>query len=156
MDISNDAQLRALFFDLAEEALSRVSYEVYKIFIDEYILGMAYISNPQQYQRTWEFMEAWDFTDIKRTINSVVTELWYDPSKMRTFNPEKFQHGSKYSSPPDIRDNLPSILEGRRSRLWISVDREKKFWQEFEKTFITSGRLSALMDKHMKPLGFIK
>lgn len=47
---------------LAGEALEDASDEVLEIFKRDYIMGYAYIDNPKEYRRTFEFKEAWDFT----------------------------------------------------------------------------------------------
>jgi hypothetical protein len=156
MAVHNASELVQLMEKLATEALEKVVEDVLEIFKRDYIMGMAYIKNPKEYTRTFEFSEAWDFTPIKSSLLSLVTELWYDPSKMRTFDPDRFIHGSKYSSPPDVRDNLPAILEGKRSSLWISVDREKQFWQEFMVEMFSNGKLDSIISKRFREKGFEK
>lgn len=156
MEIKNDNDLKALMEKLAGEALEDASEEVLSIFKNKYIMGYAYIENAKQYSRTFEFREAWDFTALKKQANTLFKELWYNPSEMKTFDPDRFIHGSKYSSPPDVRDNLPAILEGKRSSLWLSVDRKGKFWQEFLKGMFDSGELNRIMTKHFSKRGFVK
>jgi len=156
MTINNPTQLAQTMERLAREALEKVVEDVLEIFKRDYIMGIAYIKNPKEYTRTMEFAEAWDFTPIKSNVLSLVTELWYDPSKMKTFDPDRFIHGSKYSSPPDVRDNLPAILEGKRSSLWISVDREKQFWQEFMVEMFGNGTLDSIITRRFKEKGFEK
>ncbi len=141
---------------LATEALKEASEEVIEIFKTKYIMGYAYIENPKQYRRTFEFREAWEFTDLKKQANYILTELWYNSSKLKTFDPENFIHGSKYSSPQDVRDNLPAILEGKRSSLWLSVDRKGKFWKEFIKAMFDSGELDKILTKHFSKRGFVR
>jgi len=156
VDIKNDSQLKSVMEKLAAEALDDASDEILKIFKDKYIMGYAYIDSPKKYLRTFEFREAWDFTALKKQANTLFKELWYNPSEMKTFDPDRYIHGSKFSSPPDVRDNLPAILEGKRSSLWLSVDRKGKFWQEFLKGMFDSGELNRIMTKHFSKRGFVK
>lgn len=83
-------------------------------------------------------------------------ELWYDPTKLKTFDPDRFIHGSKYSSPNDIRDNLPAILEGKQSSLWLSVPRKGKFWEEFIQEMFSKGELDKILTKHFSKRGFVR
>ncbi len=139
-----------------QKALEAITKEVLKLFKEEYIDKIAYIKNPQQYERTGEFREAWDFTEIKKQIMTLSTELWYDPSKLKTFNVEKYQHGSIYSTPNDVRETLPAILEGKQSSLWLSVSRTIKFWDWFVNAMISGGQLEKIITKHFINNGFKK
>lgn len=142
---------------LAKEALEKITDRVLEIFKRDYILKYAYIDSPKMYERTMEFEKAWDFTSLKKEINRISTELWYDSSKLITFEPEKkFIHGSKYSSPPDVRDNLPAILEGKRSSLWMSVERRVKFWEAFINEMFDRGTLDKIITEEFKAVGFTK
>lgn len=156
MEIKNESDLTRILEKLAGEALNDASDEVLEVFKNNYIMGYAYIDNPREYERTFEFKESWEFKDLKKEANSLLKELWYNPNNMKTFNPDKFIHGSRYSKPNDIRDNLPSILEGKRSSLWLSVDRKGKFWEEFIKKMFDSGELEKILTKHFSKRGFIR
>lgn len=140
----------------AEKAIEGAAEEILKEFQQKYIWGMAYISSPKQYERTGELSEAFHFSDLKVEATRLSTELFYDVSKMKTFDPVKFIHGSKYSSPSDIRNNLPAILEGKRSSLWLSVDRNGKFWESFIQEAFQGGLLNRIMSKHFLSNGFRK
>jgi len=156
MEIKNEQDLKSLMEKLAGEALEDASDEILEIFKRDYVMGYAYIDNPQQYERTFEFKEAWNFTDLKKQVNTLLKELWYNPAEMKTFDPDRFIHGSKYSSPNDIRDNLPAILEGKQSSLWLSVPRKGKFWEEFMKEMFSKGELDKILTKHFSKRGFVK
>ncbi len=156
MEIKNEQDLKKVMEKLAGEALEDASDEVLEIFKRNYIMGYAYIDNPKQYERTFEFKEAWDFTALKKQANTILKELWYDPTKLKTFDPDRFIHGSKYSSPNDIRDNLPAILEGKQSSLWLSVPRKGKFWEEFIQEMFSKGELDKILTKHFSKRGFVR
>ena len=156
MEIKNEQDLKKMMEKLAGEALEDASEEVLEIFKRDYIMGYAYIDNPKEYRRTFEFKEAWDFTALKKQANTILKELWYDPTKLKTFDPDRFIHGSKYSSPNDIRDNLPAILEGKRSSLWLSVPRKGKFWEEFIQEMFSKGELDKILTKHFSKRGFVR
>lgn len=142
---------------LAEEALEEIAEEVLDLFKKEYISRYAYISNPQLYERTMQFRESWKWTELKKFVKTLSKEMYYDPSGM-TFNPEKFQHGSKYSTPPDVRDNLMDILnkKGYSSSLWLSVYRETPYWDRFIADMFQGGALDKIIDKHFRSKGFIR
>lgn len=138
----------------AEKAIGEAAKEVLKVFKNEYVIKFAYIENPKQYSRTLEFLNAWDFSDVKAELTKVSTELFYNPDLLKTFDPDNFIHGSHYSSPPDIRDNLPAILEGKQSRLWLSVPRNVKFFEKFLKDMFDGGQLEKILTKHFLNNGF--
>lgn len=156
MEIKNEQDLKRAMEKLAGEALEDASDEVLEIFKRDYIMGYAYIDDPQQYERTFEFKESWIFTDLKKQANVLLKELWYNPEKMKTFDPDRFIHGSKYSTPNDVRDNLPAILEGKQSSLWLSVSRKGKFWDEFIQEMFSRGELDKILTKHFSKKGFVR
>lgn len=136
------------------EVLEKIADEVLDVFKENYIWKIAYIKNPKMYERTNEFADAWDFTPLKKTAMKLSKELWYDSSVVKTFEPDKFIHGSKYSNPNFIGDNLPAILEGKQSSLWLSVSRKEKFFQKFLKDMLDGGDLEKIMTKHFVAGGF--
>lgn len=156
MNIKKETQLKTFMEKLAREALENASKDILDIFQKEYLMGYAYIDSPKQYSRTLEFYRAWSFTDIKKSLNSLLTELWYNPDEMKTFDPDRYIHGSKYSTPPDSRDNLPAILEGKRSSLWLSVERKGKFFQEFLNEMFGRGELERILTKRFSEKGFVR
>jgi len=108
------------------------------------------------YDRTNEFSDAWNFTKLKKTATKLSKELWYDPSYIKTFDIDKFQHGSKYSTPNFVGSNLPAILESKQSSLWLSVSREEKFFQKFLKDMLDGGQLEKIITRHFVSGGFRK
>ena len=119
--------------------------------------GSRVLSNEERmYDRTMEFKNSWEFSDLKKSAMSISRELWFNDSKMTTFDTSKFIHGSIYSTPRDVRSNLPSILEGKRSKLWISVERRVKFWEKFISDMFSGGKLEQILNKHFSKRGFVK
>jgi hypothetical protein len=156
MDIRNDTELQTAMLTSAEEALELITQEVIRIFRNDYILKYAYIDNPAEYERTNEFYDAWDWSEIKRGLKSLATELWYNPEKIQTFDAERFIHGSVYSTPNFVGANLPAILEGKQSSLWLSVPRPVKFWEKFIEDMLDNGQLEKIISKHFLSKGFTR
>lgn len=142
---------------LAGEAIERSAEEILNIFINNYVLKYAYIKSPQEYERTNEFARSWEWTPLKKEFVRISKEMFYDYEKnMPTFNMKKFQHGSKYSSPEDVRNNLMEILNTREaSRLWLSVTREEPYWDKFISDMF-GGMLEKIITKNFKKVGFTK
>lgn len=161
-NIINQSQLQSAMEIATNNALQAITKEVLGIFIDEYIVKLVYQSHGGNVvyhngtkDPTFQFLEAWDWTPIKKAINTISTELWFNPANM-DFDMDTFLHGSKYSSPVDVRDNLPAILEGRKSRLWLSVYRPERFWQKFIEDMFNGGKLESIITKHFVANGFVK
>ena len=138
------------------EILEKIAKDVLEIFKEKYIWKYAYIKSPKMYDRTNEFSDAWNFTKLKKTATKLSKELWYDPSYIKTFDIDKFQHGSKYSTPNFVGSNLPAILESKQSSLWLSVSREEKFFQKFLKDMLDGGQLEKIITRHFVSGGFRK
>lgn len=145
--------------ELAEEAIQSASKEILELFQEDYLKDIVFNSHGanKMYNRTNEFYESWDFSKIKKTLNVISTELWYNPSKM-SFDPQNFVHGSIYSSPEDVRDNLMDILNksGYSSTLWLSVSRSLPYWTTFIMKMFSGGELERIVDKHFKAKGFVR
>ena len=155
-DIRNERQLRKILEEQTAGAINDTADEVLDLFLKDYIEKFAYIDNPKMYDRTMEFKNSWEFSDLKKSAMSISRELWFNDSKMTTFDTSKFIHGSIYSTPRDVRSNLPSILEGKRSKLWISVERRVKFWEKFISDMFSGGKLEQILNKHFSKRGFVK
>ena len=156
MDIKNQTQLQTELEKKVGQILEKIANEVLDIFKEKYIWKYAYIKNPKMYDRTNEFASAWNFTKLKKTAMTLSKELWYDPSYIKTFDIDKFQHGSKYSTPNFAGANLPAVLEGTRSSLWLSVTREEKFFQKFLEDMLDGGQLEKIITRHFVSGGFRK
>jgi hypothetical protein len=156
MDITNQQDLQKLMLTLAEEALDLTTEEVIRLFRNNYLKLYAYIANPQMYERTYEFYKAWQWSEVKKDVKSLATELYYNSDDVKTFDAERFIHGSKYSKPENVSDTLPEILEGKKSSLWLSVYRPIKFWEKFLEDMLDSGQLEKILYKHFSTKGFTR
>jgi len=154
--LTNQVQLELEIEKKFAKALETIADDVLKIFKADYIDKFAYIKNPKMYERTGEFREAWLFSPLKKQLMTLSKELYYDPSKLKTFKPETYIHGSLFSNPNDIRETLPSILEGKQSSAFLSVSRTIKFWDWFVGAMIHGGQLEKIITKHMSSAGFRK
>ena len=160
--IKNESELLSVMEEAAREALEAVTEEVLRLFKSAYIRKYVYGSHGKNIvyydgsrKPTYEFEDAWVWTEIKKQLKSLVTTMWYDPSNMK-FHMNTFLHGSKYSTPPDVRDNLPAILEGKQSSLWLSVYRPIKFYEKFIEDMFDKGELEKIIIKHFEANGFKK
>jgi hypothetical protein len=78
---------------------------------------------------TGEFFNSWELGAIVKSMPAITRELFQNWESM-TFNRDKFLHGSKYSNPNDVREDLANILNRNAdpsSSLWIAV-KIKPFW----------------------------
>lgn len=164
MAIENQADLERLIEQQARKAIEGATEEILKIFKEDYIKKMVYNShgkNVSYYngtgKATGEFENSWNWTDIKRVVNSLVTSLFYNPDLLSHDSPT-FLHGSKYSSPEDVRENLMDILnkEGRSSSLWLSVSRPQAYFDEFISSMFDDGELDKILTKHFLANGFTR
>lgn len=157
-DIRNEAQLLGILETVIREVLEATADEVLEIFKRDYITKYVYEShmpNVKYHNKTrkptYEFRDAWDWTEIKKTLMTLSREMWFDPSKL-SFDESTFLHGSRYSTPEDVRENLMDILNktGRSSRLWLSSTaiRPIAYWNKFLDDFISGGQLERILSKH--------
>ena len=146
----------------AKIALENVTDEVLELFKRDYVDKYVYNSHGvnQTYHNgsgkpTGEFREAWEWEDVKKVTNSLVTTMWYNPQNL-SFDSESFLHGSKYSSPTDVRNTLMDILNksGYSSSLWLSVSRSVAYWDEFISDMFGSSKLDSIIKKHFVKQGF--
>ena len=144
---------------LATKAIERATDRILTEFQRDYITEYVYTDNVKMYERTYDFIRAWDWTPIKKEINKVSTMMWYNAGKM-DFNLDKFQHGSKYSTPESVIASLMEILDkkGRSSSLWLSngVNRKEAYFQKFIEDFFKGGRLERILSEELEKVGFSK
>lgn len=149
-----------------EEALEAITAEVLVIFKRDYVMKYVYESHMPNVKYhnntrkpTYEFLEAWDWTALRKKVNSISKELWFDSSKLSHDEPS-YLHGSKYSTPEDVRDKLMDILNkaGRSSSLWLSSTaiRPVAYWDKFLDDFIDGGEMDRIITKHFASKGFVK
>lgn len=115
---------------------------------------------------TFQFLDAWKLSEMKRTVSGAVKELFYDYSGM-DFEAESWLHGSRWG---DARENLAEILNvaGYTSSLMVSSvvghyvpnDRPfSKFRAPYYDLFITDmfakGELQSIFVEEFAEMGFI-
>lgn len=106
--LRNDAQVQATFVPLIKNA---VDYVIQKLWNEnrELVRKLVYDAyQPEQYQRTGEFKEAWD-TDVKSKQNLVEGKFAYDP-RLLTVDGE--HHGSIIDGQPMTTYLAEVIYEG--------------------------------------------
>lgn len=74
----------------------------------ELIVQIVYSHIPDEYERTYEFLESWQ-TKSQKTRQGGSGILSQDPTFM-SYNPIDFQHGSLYTTYGDVRDELTGII----------------------------------------------
>lgn len=160
--IRNQNDLTKLLESQARLALESATEELLDLFKTEYIQKYVYDGHsPNEMYHggsgkpTGEFMEAWQWTELKKVTNKLITEMWYDPSKLQ-YDMGTFKHGSKYSTPKDVRKTLMDILnkDGYSSSLWLSVNRPVAYWEQFISDMFASGKLNEIIGKHLILKGF--
>lgn len=165
MDIRNEQEFVTMMEKLLREVLDGITKEVIDIFKEKYIRRYVY-SSPDSHgpnkmyhggtrKPTYEFEGAWSWTPIKKQLETLSTEMWFNPSKL-TFDDSTFRHGSIYSTPEDVRASLMDILnkEGYSSSLWLSVKRKEAYWNKFLEDMFSSGELGRIVSKHFLSKGF--
>ena len=144
---------------LAGQALEAVADRVLTEFQRDYIAKYVYTDDPQAYQRTFDFIRAWEWGPTKREIMKISKTMWYNPGVLHP-NIDKFQHGSIYSRPEIVIASLMDILnkEGRSSSLWLSngVDRKEAYFDKFIEDFFDGGKLERIIFQEFTKRGFRK
>lgn len=148
----NNQELERLLMPALEKA---IDYVVQKIWNDnrELIRTIVYEAyQPEQYERTGEFQEAWD-TDVKRSGNYVRGEMKYDPREL-TVDYTKWQHGSQYLQEPMTTYLAEVIYQGlsgdifgegpwtKKRDVWTALNKKigtRKIKQYFEEGMRLNG-----------------
>ena len=103
----NAAEFYGMFNEPVHNAVEYVMDKIltnYKHLINQIVYGRS----PEEYERTYEFLESWE-AKSKKTRQGAVGEMSQNVSFM-SYNPEAFQHGSLYTSYGDVRDELAGII----------------------------------------------
>ncbi len=106
MQISNDAQLYAVFTPIIQDAVRYTMEQAtstFKNYIEKYVYGAG---DPEEYMRTYEFVNSWE-NEVNENFFGAEGILGQNTSYM-SFTPEMLWHGSYTSG--DVRDNLAEIL----------------------------------------------
>lgn len=154
MDIRDEKTLVAVLEGKIGEAIEKATKRILKIFQTEYIMGYAYRKRGlgSVYKPTWQFYKAWDWTPIKKEISRIVTELWYDSSGVE-YDEDTYSHGSPFSTPNDVSNIMPEILEGKRSRIYFSVEKKGDFWDLFIRAMFDKGEIKKILKEELLAVG---
>lgn len=158
MNISNDIQLASYMEEIARRVISKVTKEVLAEFKSQYIEKLAYAQSPRKYIRTWEFRNAWIWSDIEKNANEISTKMLYDWISMPTHNPEKLIHsGVGEWEGEDSRESLAEYLDVKMPKkergILLFGDRTGRYWQTFMSDYVNSGKLDMVIKKHAKASG---
>lgn len=113
-----------------------VDYVVQKIWNEnrEIVRKIVYEAyQPTEYERTYEFKEAWDF-DVKTLGNYVEGKFFYDP-RLLTVNPEEGQHASVIDGSPMTEYLAEIIYQGMSGKIFGKGPwtRKRNAWNELVK-----------------------
>lgn len=92
-------RIRKAVEEVADKILDENYKDVRDLFYAQY--------QPKYYERSMDFLDAWDFDPIEQHGNTISAEFGFSPSMMTSI-PEEFQHGSPVSG--DIREYLADII----------------------------------------------
>jgi hypothetical protein len=149
-DIKNNNQLVKLFSTIATAIIFQVSEEVLEILrknIEDYTYGE--LPNIEYYdgtgKPTYQFLNAFEFTKIKKQLNTVLTELWYDWMSME-YDGETWLHGYPGE---DNRQTLADILNVDDYLGFSSHGKPRKpYWDITINELFNGGRLEKLFDDY--------
>lgn len=161
-EIRGSTQLRAIMLSIAEEVVDKVADNVIKR-LKENIMRYVYEyhGSNKEYSPTYEFLESFDWGDVKKNVSGFIREMAYLPERLGSFDPGGWIHGSNYPSEgydKDARDNLADILNlggktgergGFTSSMFISVP-VKPYWNITMRELLDDGLLEKWIDKEIK------
>lgn len=153
-DIKNNTQLVKLFSTIATAIIFQVSEEVLQILrknIEEYTYKYGYWPNKEYYNETqyptYQFLNAFEFTKIKKQLNTVLTELYYDWMSME-YDGETWLHGYPGE---DNRQTLADILNVDDYLGFSSHGKARKpYWDITIDELFNGGKLEKLFDDYTR------
>ena len=166
--ITSNTELRKTLLLVSEMVIENASSAILDKLQDDimtYTYTLEYFPNKMyhsslpkgsSYHPTFEFMLAWVFSSMKRTVTGRVKELYYDSSQMN-FDPNTWLHGSTFGG--DARANLADILNvsGYTSELMAGSRHFSKLRQPYWDLFITSmvvkGEVNTLFRNELSRMG---
>lgn len=156
-EITSEADLQAALRNITRTVIQNVTVQVLqklKQRIEEDTLAGHEVL---WYTRTGQFENAWLWSDISETIDTMEAELTYHP-ELVIHNPEMWQHGNPFES---AVETLMEILDvdGRTSDLmfggkYFSPER-KAYWQNFIKEMYDNGELEQMFNSEFSKNGMI-
>jgi predicted Holliday junction resolvase-like endonuclease len=163
MEIKNEQDLKRVMEKLAGEAIKKATARILQK-LKEQIQKDVYTEPNLWYERTGDFERAWLWSDVEKKVNSLVTELSYDPRNMR-YIPKDWIHGNPGRS---AVDNLADILnlafnnykDGYTSNLMFGNKHfshfRRPYWENFIKNMFSNGELEKILSEEFGRVGFVK
>lgn len=164
MNLKSEKDILREMERLVRQAVDDITKEVLDLFKRQYVRRYVYDSHGanKKYHAgsrkpTYQFEKAWEWTELRKQVNILATEMWFNWETLN-YNESTFLHGSKYSSPNDVRENLMDILnkKGYSSSLWLSVSRDVPYWDKFIEDMFARRQLEKIVEKHFVAKGFSK
>jgi len=149
--ITNDLELTAMMSTIASDVIKKVSKGVLST-LQEHIWEDTYGKLPNAWYYdysgipTFQFKNAFQFTEVEQKINEIVSELFYNWQSM-DYDLEKFLHGSPETG--DMREKLADILNVSGISGFSNKNREP-YWDNFIGDMFDRGGLEKLFDVYMK------
>lgn len=148
MSIKNNAELVKAFSGTIREIVRKVVLEMLKELeedIDKYTYGQlpnAYYYDGTGYP-TFQFLDAFTFTNIEQKLNSFISELYYNWQSM-DYDGATGLHGNPYDG--DLRERLADILNTD-----YDLNKPRKpYWDIFITDMFDGGGIEKLFDKYTK------
>lgn len=116
MDLKNSYDVNVALEAIARSVIEEVSEKIL-LKLQENIMKYVYMAQDNSYyyagssRPTLQFYRAWKWTGVKKIVNGIVNELYYDWQSMDYDGEEgSFLHGNIYSQLGDAREALADIL----------------------------------------------
>ena len=153
MDIATYQQLELEMAKICEVVINNVSEQMLSD-LKEIIKRDTYESHPANkvYESTYEFLNAWEWTPIKKATKQLSSELFYHWQTMKT-NPATYSHVD-YLTGQDTRERLADILniQGLEPGNPIAVFRYS-FWNEYVVDMFLSGKIDLYFSREFGKFG---
>lgn len=155
--ISTLAELEKAIELAARKTMEGASKEILGIFKTKYVKKYAYGAEKTAYHNPAgnEFLEAWEWNEIKKVSNTLSMEMFNNWMKMTpgSRGSRNYIHSSySQSYPDDTREYLTKWLDDMKSPL--SGDRIGGYWKNFISEMLDSNGLKKIIDKHARANGF--
>lgn len=162
MAIKNEAELNSLMEKLVGEALDKATVRILEN-LKLQIKKDVFTTKNDWYERTGQFEEAWEWTKIKSIGKTIVTEMFYNSSKVK--HDGKWVHGNpKQSSVENLADILNLAYNGYTSGYTSSLmfgqrmfsHFRRPYWKNFIEKMFNENELNRILAEEFKKVGFLK
>lgn len=146
--IKNDEDLLKVFSGTIREIVRRVVLDMLYV-LEDYIVEYTYgeLPNHVYYNKTgyptYQFLDAFTFSNINQKLNKFISKLYYDWQSM-DYDPNTLLHGDPESG--DLRQELADILNTDSD-----LDKPRKpYWDIFITEMFDKHGIENLFDKYTK------